>query len=227
MTDNRILLLGFDAVEGRMVIARNNPDDARHVVVLVPGVSADVHSMGTLTRRAEDLFRKLAAHHEDDTISVITWMDYVAPRSAREARDAKYAAAGAPRLATMLAQMPVTAEVYGRYRAAARTTVIAHGYGGLVAGLAAKEHGLRTDALVLLGCPGSGVRSANELGLDGRVYATPSDRDGDGTPLDVHGVRPDDPAFGAKVLRPGPLSNQGDPLVRYVPELRPIVLGRN
>ncbi|MDA1359527.1 alpha/beta hydrolase [Glycomyces luteolus] len=225
MTENRILLLSVDVDEGRMVIARNNPDNARQVVVMVPGISAGIDSMSTLTQRAEDLFRKLASHHQDDSLSVITWMDYVAPDSPAQARDARYAAPGAARLARMLIELPITAERFGRWRAPARTTVIAHGYGGLVAGIAAKQYGLQADALVLLGCPGAGVASARELRMDGRVYATPSDIDGDGTPAGVHGPRPDAPAFGATVLRPGPLSYQGDPVVRYVPELRRIVFG--
>ena len=209
-----------------MVIARNDPDQARHVVVMVPGVGAGVDTLDTYTRRSEDLFRKLASHHEDDTICVITWLDYVAPKSSAQARDAGHADAGAYRLAVRLIDLAVTAEFHGRWGVPARTTVVAHGYGGLVAGLAAREHGLKADALVLIGCPGIGVESVRELQFDGQVFATPSDTDGDGTPIGVHGPPPDSPGFGTTVLRPGPLSYRGDPVVRYLPELRRVVLGQ-
>jgi pimeloyl-ACP methyl ester carboxylesterase len=226
MADNKILLLNYFPEDNRMVIARNSPSDARYVVVMVPGISTGSESMSTLLGRAEDLFRKLVPDPEDDTVSVITWMNYVAPRSPAEARNPGHASAGAVRLMQLLVELPINAEYYGRWPEPARTTVIAHGYGGLVAGLAAKEHGLQADALVLLGCPGAGVDSAQELRMEGRVYATPSDVDSDGTPAGVHGPRPDGPGFGATILRPGPLSYRGDPVVRYVPELRRIIFGQ-
>lgn len=222
---NRILLLHFDIEEGRVVIARNNPDDARHVVVMVPGVSMGAQAMDRQLKRAEELFRKFASGPDDDTLSVITWADYVAPRSPQEARDAASAATGAPRLASFLAGLPVTAEGFGRWRAPARVTVIAHGYGGLVAGLAAREHDLNAAALVFLGCAAVGAETVDGLRYKGPVYATSPDVNGDGTPFGVHGPRPDSPEFGATVLRPGPLSFEGDPVVRYLPGLRRIILG--
>lgn len=226
MTDDKILLLNYYPEDDRMVIARNNPSNARHVVVMVPGINTGSEGLSALLGRAEDLFRRLVSDPEDDTVSVITWMNYVAPRSPAEARDPGHAMAGAVRLTQLLIELPIDAEYHGRWRGPARTTVIAHGYGGLVAGFAAKEHGLQADALVLLGCPGVGVDSARELRMEGRVYSTPSDMDSDGTPLGVHGPRPDGPEFGATVLRPGPLSFRGDPVVRYLPELRRIVFGQ-
>jgi pimeloyl-ACP methyl ester carboxylesterase len=222
---NRILLLHLDVDEGRVVIARNNPDDARYVVVMVPGVGMGLPVMKRLLERAEDLFRKLASGPDDDTLSVITWADYVAPRSPQEARDVAFAATGAPRLARFLTGLPVTAEHFGRWRAPARVTVIAHGYGGLVTGLAARDHDLDAAGLVFLGCAAVGAETVGGLRYKGPVYATSPDVSGDGTPVGVHGPRPDSPGFGATVLRPGPLSFQGDPVVRYLPELRRIILG--
>jgi hypothetical protein len=222
---DRILLLKCDVDEGRVVIARNNPDHASHVVVTVPGVGSGLPVMERLLERAEELVRKFASGPDDETLSVVTWADYVAPRSATEARDAAFAAAGAPRLASFLAGLPVTAEHFGRRRAPARVTVIAHGYGGLVAGLAARDHGLDAAALVFLGCAGVGVETVRDLRYDGPVYVTSPDVGGDATPLGAHGPRPDGPGFGATVLRPGPLSFQDDPVVRYLPELRRVILG--
>ena len=224
LDDNRIMLLGFHPEDGRVIIARNNPDDARYVVVIVPGVGTGLHLLDELMRQAEDLFRWLAVDPDDDDISVILWADYVAPQTAAEARDPSFAAQAAPRLASFLAALPVTAE-HGRYKKAARVVVIARGYSGLVAGLTGRDHGLTADALVLLGCPAAGVETAGALRVAGPVYATSADVGDDGTPDGVHGPRPDSPEFGATLLRSGPLSYQNDPFVRYHPALRPIILG--
>jgi pimeloyl-ACP methyl ester carboxylesterase len=226
MSDSdRILLLSFDAEDGRVIIARNDPDRARWVVVQVPGVGAGLPALEGLQERAEDLFRKVASGPDDDSVSVITWADYAAPQSPREAGSPAFAATGAPRLARFLAGLRVTSEHFGSPSRPARVTVIAHGYGGLVAGLAARDHSLDADALVLLGCAAAGVETVHDLRCTGPVYATSPEVNGDGTPVGVHGARPDSPGFGATVLRSGPLSFRGDPAVRYLPELRRIILG--
>jgi hypothetical protein len=221
MPDNdRVLLIGFHPEDGRMVLARSNPDNARYVVVTIPGVGG----LGRHPERAENLFRKIARDPDDEDVSVITWGDYVAPRSAAEARDPAFAVTAVPQLVSFLVDLRMTAEHYGRWHRPARITVVAHGYGGLVAGFAARDSGLDADALVLLGCAAAGVETADELRVAGPVYATSPDVGGDGTPLGVHGPRPDSPGFGAMVLRPGPLSSDGDPVARYLPSLRKIIL---
>jgi len=224
LDDNRILLMGFHPEDGRVIIARNNPDNARYVVVIVPGVGSGLHLMDELMGQAEDLFRRLAVDPDDDDISVVLWADYVAPQTAAEARDPAFAAQVTSRFASFLAALPVTAE-HGRYQKAARVVVIARGYGGLVAGFTGRDHGLTADALVLLGCPAAGVETAAALRTAGPVYATSAEVGSDGTPAGVHGPRPDSPEFGATLLRSGPLSFQRDPFVRYHPSLRPIIFG--
>ncbi|RSD09158.1 alpha/beta hydrolase [Amycolatopsis eburnea] len=219
-SDGRAMLLGFDPDEGRLIIARNNPDDARYVVVVIPGAGSGMHNADPLF----DLVDTLISRFEGDDFSVVGWADYVAPQDSWQARDPAYAAAATGRLASFLAGLPVTAENFGRYKKAARVVVVGLGYGGLVAGLTGREHGLAADALVLLGCAGAGVDSAAAARVRGPVYVTPDDP-GDGTPPDAHGIRPDTPAFGATLLRPGPLTFRRDPFVRYLPSLRRIVLG--
>jgi pimeloyl-ACP methyl ester carboxylesterase len=224
--DNRVLLLSVHPEDGRMVVARSNPDYARYVVVSVPGVGAGIPILDRLLSRAEELFRRLASGLDDTSVSVITWADYVAPRTAEEARDPSFAVPGAPRLASFLASLRVSAEQSGGGNDPARITVIAHGYGGLVAGFAARDHGLDANALVFLGCAAAGAETAGMLRVGGPVYATSPDVNGDRTPVDVHGPRPDSPGFGATVLRPGPLSFGNDPVIRYLPSLRRIILGQ-
>lgn len=222
--DNRILLLGYHPEDGRVIVARNNPDNARYVVVIVPGVGTGPHQLKGLMERAETLFRKLAAGPDDDDVSVIVWADYQAPQTAGEARNPAYAGAVGVRLASFLGGLPVTAESFGKHREPARVVVVAHGYGGLVAGLTGRDHGLTAHALVLLGCPGVGVETAAALRVTGAVYAAPAHLGGDGTPGGVHGPAPDSKAFGATALHAGPLSFRNDPFVRFFPALRKIVL---
>ncbi|MFE7272973.1 alpha/beta hydrolase [Streptomyces sp. NPDC057623] len=222
--EQRVLLLGFDA-DGRVVMARNNPDHARYVVILVPGVGAGPSNLDPLLLRAESLCRELSSGPDDDAVSVITWVDYKTPGSPADARDPEFAAQGALRLARFIVDRRVTAQAWGRRTGPQRITVIGHGYGGLVAGFAARDHGMDIDALVLLGAPSAGTDTVGELRLAGPVYATSAEVNGDGTPYDVHGPRPDSPGFGATVLHPGPLSYGGDPTVRYLPSLKKIVLG--
>nr|WTB30984.1 alpha/beta hydrolase family protein [Streptomyces sp. NBC_00830] len=209
-----------------MVLARNDPDRARAVVVMVPGVGSGLSGMERLQEQTESLFRKVASGPDDDAVSVITWVDYVAPQSPREAADPAFAVAGARRLASFLVTLPLSRPSSGPTSGSARVTVIAHGYGGLVAGLAARDHGLQADALVLLASTGAGVDQVGKLRYKGPVFATSPDTGGDGTAAGLHGASPDSPGFGATVLRAGPLSYRGDPVTPYVPELRRIIMGQ-
>ncbi|MFE9611252.1 alpha/beta hydrolase [Streptomyces sp. NPDC006012] len=218
---DRILLLGFSP-DGRMIVARNDPDQARCVVVLVPGIGTTAPD--SILLRAESFYRQIAAAPDDDTISVITWADYLAPRLPDEARDRAPAEGAAARLAGFVAGLRLTS----RFQAPgnrARITVVGHGYGGLVAGLAARDEPMDVDAMVFLGSVSAGTDTADGLRVAGPVYATSPDVNGDGTPYGVHGPRPDSAGFGARVLQPGPLSYGDDPAVRYLPSLRRIVLG--
>ncbi|KAA9158559.1 hypothetical protein FPZ12_022215 [Amycolatopsis acidicola] len=221
--DERMMLIGFRPEEERLILARNNPDNARYVVVLVHGIGGGFLAVDKIQGQAESLHGRIAAGQDERDVSVITWADYTVPESAADARDPSHAAAATGQFAGFLAALPVTAK-HGRYGKAARVVVVARGYGGLVAGLTARDHGLTADALVFLGCAGVGVQSASELRFGGPVYAASAG--GDGTPDGVHGPRPDSPGFGATPLRSGPLSFQDDPFVRYLPSLRKIVFGR-
>jgi WD40 repeat protein/serine/threonine protein kinase/predicted alpha/beta-hydrolase family hydrolase len=218
--EGRVLLIGFRPEQGQLIVARNNPDLARYVVVVIPGAGASPERLSELTERAEFLHHQLTGLTRE-RMSVVTWMDYQAPATARDARHAAPAAEGAIQLTEFIAGLRVTSQLGDQ----ARITVIAHGYGGLVAGLAARDHSLDIDALVFLSCASAGVASASDLHVTGTVYATSPDLFGDGTPDDVHGPRPDSLAFGATVLRPTPLRYGDDPMVPYLPSVAEIILG--
>jgi pimeloyl-ACP methyl ester carboxylesterase len=88
-------------------------------------------------------------------------------------------------------------------------TVLAHSYGSVVAGLAARDVGLAAHELVVLGSPGLGVETAEQLMLmpGGRVWAAQA-RDDPVTwiprledhPLHIHGPSPTARQFGAYVF---------------------------
>jgi pimeloyl-ACP methyl ester carboxylesterase len=179
-----------------------------------------VECLSELTERADFLHHQLTGVTRE-RVSIVTWLDYQAPATAQDARDAAPAAESAIRLMEFIVGHRVTSHRDER----ARVTVIGHGYGGLVAGHAARDYSLDVEALVFLGSASAGVGRASDLHVPGTVYATSPDLFGDGTPDDVHGPRPDSPAFGAKILRPTPLRYKDDPMVPYLPSLAEIILG--
>ena len=97
----------------------------------------------------------------------------------------------------------------------AHQTVIAHSYGGVLAGQTARHLGLNADELILVAAPGAGVDHVSELRLDGvppaqigqRVHAIVSPDDWvnnvsaplPGLPIG-HGLQPTSPLFGAHVF---------------------------
>lgn len=217
--EGRVLIIGFHPEEGRVIVARNSPDLSRYVVIFIPGVGAGPERTKELTERAEILHYLLTGVTRE-RVSVVIWMDYQAPATARDARDAAPAAEGATRLMEFITQQRVVSQLDDR----ARITVIGHGYGGLVVGHAARDYSLDVDALVFLGSASAGVARASDLHVTGAVYATSPDLFGDGTPDDVHGPRPDSPSFGAKVLIPTPFRYRDDPMEAYFPWIAEIIL---
>lgn len=218
--EGRILLIGYRPEKGQLIVARNNADLSPYVVVFIPGVGAGMERLGGLMERAEFLHHELTGLTRE-RVSIVTWMDYPVPANERGARDGAPAAEGARQLMKFIVGHRATSSLDEQ----ARITVIGHGYGGLVAGCAARDYSLDVDALVLLGSASAGVAKASDLRVAGMVYATSPDLSGDGTPADVHGPRPDSPAFGATVLHPAPLRWGDDPMVPYLPSLAEIILG--
>jgi len=95
------------------------------------------------------------------------------------------------------------------YAPHAHRSVVAHSYGSVVAGLAARHHGLPVDDLVVLGSPGLGVANARDLRLNagGKVWAVRARRDPVTSvprlqhgPVRFHGASPYDDSFGSRVI---------------------------
>jgi len=194
---SRLLLLLDAAGSGRAVVAVGNPDVARHVAVVVPGMATGVEDdLGALVRSAGRLHDAAAAQSAggEGSVAVLAWLGYATPSIATVLFDRK-AKAAMEDLRRCLAGLRVA----GRAWPAPHVTVVGHSYGSLVAGLALQGRRLADD-LVLLGSPGVGLDRADDLRVPkGRVYVAeaPGDRVAD---TGYFGGDPSEEAFGATAL---------------------------
>ncbi|MEV4638236.1 alpha/beta hydrolase [Actinoplanes sp. NPDC049548] len=167
----RAYLLRIDpAGEGRAVVALGDPDRADHVVTQVPGMTADLASLGGELARARRLAVRAGELAPEEATSAVLWLGYDAPDFLGEASGRAAAQAGAPALRRFQDGLRATHE--GR---PARQTVLGHSYGSLVVGMAAARPGLAADSVVFVGSPGVGVDHARDLSVPpGEVWATTS-----------------------------------------------------
>ena len=98
--------------------------------------------------------------------------------------------------------------------------MVGHSYGSLVTGMAESGQGLEVDETVLIGSPGVGVNSAEELG-DGNVWAGLARFDVVGY-SEWHGLNPHAREFGATRFHTGDISghssyfNEGSESLRNI-----------
>ncbi|MEV6495211.1 alpha/beta hydrolase, partial [Actinoplanes sp. NPDC051633] len=185
---NQLHLIAFDnAGDGQAVVSIGNPDTAKNVATLVPGITNELNNIGHQIDRATTL------RPDNDTATVV-WLDYntpealigaepgansLTPLSDLRARD------GADDLARFQTGLRAT-----HMGTASNNVVVAHSYGTTVAGIASHEYGLNADKLVFVASTNPGVDNVSELNLvnaDGsevpadqvakRVYATTTDDD--------------------------------------------------
>jgi uncharacterized protein YukE len=171
-----VYLLSFDPHgDGKAAIALGDPTRASTIGVVVPGMGNTLANIANPLSDAANLRRTsdgLAGQAVTDRTSVVAWLGYDSPNTAQVAFDDK-AQAGAPELVGFVDDLRA-AHTGGQ---PPRVTVLAHSYGTLVTGLAARQ-GLAADAITLVGSPGVGAAHAAELGLPaGHVWAsrTPDD----------------------------------------------------
>ena len=126
---------------------------AAHIAVIVPGVGRHRNLVADWLPWAQNL-----AQATVETV-VVLWKGYDEPPDLAEAAfdlvDDRRADSGAARLSAFVAGLPVHAEQ--------TVTVIAHSFGSVVAGEALANHGLSCRDVVVLGSPGIGVESLDEL----------------------------------------------------------------
>jgi pimeloyl-ACP methyl ester carboxylesterase len=184
----RRTFLSFDPVgDGTMVEVFGDLELARHVAVVVPGIT---NSQFDYERGfARDAFGLWAG---DDDVAVIAWLGYDTP--------------GAGPFGTwpttpdaLSVDEAVTGDWLVATRPDAHVTVIGHSYGSVVAARAAAD-GLAADALVLVGSPGVPLHDADAAKLreGGVVWASLAEGDpiADLASLPVVSNYPDD-AHGA------------------------------
>lgn len=159
-------------------VSQNNPDDADHIGVIVPGMTTSVAGNGkdgsildydehaTVMREAAK-----DATKPGETVAMVSFFGYDAPPGLIEASNTDMAQAGATKLANFLTGIDAARE-HGA--GDAHITVASHSYGSTTAGIAATLVGDGViDDLVQFGSPGSGVQDVGEFHVpEGHVYVS-------------------------------------------------------
>ena len=160
----RLMLLDTE-MPGRAAIAIGDVDTADHVVVIVPGFSAAVTNYLPLV--IDDAFRVehrgadvLRARGGAETVAAVAWIGYHAPMAADVLFDGD-ARRGGEQLTATLGGIEASRNAVG---GEVHLTVVGHSYGSLVAGYAARADA-PIDDLVVIGSPGVGVQTVEDLGL--------------------------------------------------------------
>ncbi|WP_329145986.1 alpha/beta hydrolase family protein [Streptomyces niveus] len=169
-----MFLLGVgDEGNGRAIVSYGNPDTARNVSAYVPGLGTgldEAFAENDLKRARDTLLG--AAEYDASTASIV-WLGYDAPQLSSDDimgnADVMFtdnAAAGASAYGDFMAGIAATNEHDDPH-----LTAMGHSYGSLTVGQAAQREGgiPGVDDIVLVGSPGTGADSADELGV-GRAH---------------------------------------------------------
>ncbi len=179
--------------------------EASHVVVVVPGMGTTAQKFeSAVSERARRLSHAATERAKPDSVAVLGWLGYTAPGSLDvvDAAVEHLALQGAAALSAFVSEV-------ASYAPHAHRSVVAHSYGSVVAGLAARHHGLPIDDLIVLGSPGLGVASARDLRINagGKVWALRARRDPVTSvprlqhgPVRFHGASPYDDSFGSRII---------------------------
>ncbi|MFJ1601266.1 alpha/beta hydrolase [Streptomyces sp. NPDC088261] len=176
-------LLGIgDEGNGRAIVSFGNPDTARNVSAYVPGLGTalDKEFAENDVKRARDI--ALGAQKYDPSSAALVWLGYDAPQlpadnvaGNTEVMFADRAETGAVAYNEFMSGISATNQTGDPH-----VTAIGHSYGSLTVGQAAQRPGgvPGADDIILLGSPGTGARSADELGV-GRdhVYVGAAEND--------------------------------------------------
>ncbi|MFJ2418873.1 alpha/beta hydrolase [Streptomyces brevispora] len=165
-------LLGIgDEGNGRAIVSFGNPDTARNVSAYVPGLntSLDEDFARNDLKRARDTTIGAKEMDPSSPTASIVWLGYDAPQTSTDdpmgnldVMGESNAKAGASAYNSFMAGVSATNENEDPH-----VTAIGHSYGSLTVGLAAQQKGgiPGADDVVLVGSPGTGARSAEELGV--------------------------------------------------------------
>ncbi|MGB9378662.1 MAG: alpha/beta hydrolase, partial [Mycobacteriales bacterium] len=193
MRPGRQFLL-VDLAGGRVAEVFGDLATAAHVAVVVPGILNDPGNFDTdLSSDARHLHRQ-TCRSAPGQVATIAWLGYRTPTVITSPFD-DAAAVAAGDLRDLVVGLLL--------RSGVTTTVVAHSYGSLVAARAL-QLGLRVDAVVVLGSPGLGARTATGLEVPAgtRLYAARAP--GDVVALSENfGRDPTDPRFGIPRITTG------------------------
>ncbi|MGW4890913.1 alpha/beta hydrolase [Kitasatospora sp. NPDC004240] len=163
-----LLLLGIgEQGQGRAIVSWGDPDKARNVSSLVPGLNSTVSGAAggdTMTaKRIYDAAVKSAGDNkETPSVASVFWLGYDAPQlDGPSVLMQDRAEEGGAAYNKFLTGLRATHE-----GAPAHMTAQGHSYGSLVVGKATQQPGgLPVDDIVLVGSPGVGVEKAKQLGI--------------------------------------------------------------
>ena len=214
-------LVTFDPAREVVALSVGDLDTAAAVGVLVPGMATGSDDLPGLVADATSVGALAAVAVPGLAVATLVWLGYRTPNlltvvSAGQARDGGVALDRT--LHGLAASRGAVAAAGGP--PPPRTSVLAHSYGTVVAGYAARAEGqLAADAVVLLGSPGVPEDSA---GLEApEVY-------GAWTPFDPvsylgrFGPSPWDPGFGDTPLPTTPVQLHTEYYDRYFPTLEAV-----
>lgn len=156
--------------DGRAAIAIGDPDHADNTAVVVPGTGNSVGSGWLGATDATNLYTESAAADPSKKTAVVAWMGYDAPDSLLDPRvgTTGLAQQGGQLLAGDVNALNVTHEGGDGHM-----TVLGHSYGSTTVSDAAAGFGMKTDDVVLVGCPGTDMaHSAEDFNLNpgGHLY---------------------------------------------------------
>jgi hypothetical protein len=190
-------LLQFDPAEDLVALSVGDVDTAAAVGVLVPGIeTTPAGDLGGLVGDARDVAAAATVAAPGLAVATIAWLGYRTPRwfAAWQPVDALRGGRALDRALDGFAAARSASPALVR-AAPPRTTVLAHSYGTVVTGVAARAPGqLAADAVVLLGSPGVPAGDAEDLEAE-EVYGAWSPADPVSW-LDWFGDTPSDPGFG-------------------------------
>lgn len=163
--------------DGRAAIVIGDADTADNVALTVPGRGAHVDGgLGELLNDSGNLYDESRRADPIATTAVVAWVGYDAPAGgwSGEAGSRDQAEAGGELLASDVAGLQAS-----RSDDPAHLTVIGHSYGSTTTAVAATDHGLQADDIILIGSPGAGdAGHAEDLGIgEEHVWVGSASRD--------------------------------------------------
>lgn len=164
--------------DGAVAIGVGDLDTADHIAARVPGITTDQGDAPTLMQEAINTYQSTVYNGVDGTVASMFWLGYDAPDAFYDPATLSQGRAeeGGEAFADDIAGLRASRDPD---LAPAHLTAIGHSYGSTTTAIAASEHDLAADDLVLLGSPGAGVQNptAESLGIDGDVYVGRNSRD--------------------------------------------------